>query len=140
MLDGNNRTLRIMTTNMHSTAKILSFASLPLILAFFIDIYFPSLKMVEASSWILIDNIDNIIGRQLRWHFEQKASSLNQIVSNFGKKVILIYWCNQIFILHVLRLPSCIFFFFKNHLSPYQLTDQRGSPHWCRWREGPFRG
>ena len=44
----NNRTLWIMTTNMNSTAKILYFASLHLILAIFIDIYFQSLRMVGA--------------------------------------------------------------------------------------------
>ena len=54
---------------------------------------------------------DNIGGRQLSSHFEQKASSLNQIVSNFDKKVILIYWCNQIFILHV-ATPTFMHFFF----------------------------
>ena len=49
VIDANNRTLWIMTTNMHSTAKILEFASLPLILAIFIDIYFQMLRMVGAS-------------------------------------------------------------------------------------------
>ena len=47
--DENYRTLWIMTTNMHCTAKILEFATLPLILAIFIDIYFQSLRMVWAS-------------------------------------------------------------------------------------------
>ena len=46
--DENYRTLWIMTTNMHCTAKILEFATLPLILAIFIDIYFQSLRMVGA--------------------------------------------------------------------------------------------
>ena len=38
-----------MTTNNHSTEKILYFASLPIILAIFRDIYFQSLRMVGAS-------------------------------------------------------------------------------------------
>ena len=37
-----------MTTKMHSTAKILKFATLPLISAIFIDIYFQLLRMVWA--------------------------------------------------------------------------------------------
>ena len=49
VIDENDRTLWIMTTNMHSTAKILKFASVPLILAISIDIYFESLRMVGAS-------------------------------------------------------------------------------------------
>ena len=47
--DENYRTLWIMTTKMHSTAKILKFATLPLISAIFIDIYYQSLRMVGAS-------------------------------------------------------------------------------------------
>ena len=47
--DENYRTLWIMTTNMHSTTEILEFATLPLILATFIDIYFQSFRMVGAS-------------------------------------------------------------------------------------------
>ena len=43
VIDENNRTFPFKTTNMHSTAKILKFASLPLILVIFIDIYFQSL-------------------------------------------------------------------------------------------------
>ena len=49
VIDENDRTLWIMTTKKHSTAKILKFASLPLILAIFIDIYFQMLRMVGAS-------------------------------------------------------------------------------------------
>ena len=45
MFDENNTILLIMATNMHSTAKILLFSSLPLILAIFIDFYFKSLRM-----------------------------------------------------------------------------------------------
>ena len=47
--DENYRTLWIMTTKMHSTAKILKFATMPLISAIFIDIYYQSLRMVGAS-------------------------------------------------------------------------------------------
>ena len=47
--DENYITLWIITTKMHSTAKILKFATLPLISAIFIDIYYQSLRMVGAS-------------------------------------------------------------------------------------------
>ena len=49
VIDENDRTIWIMTTNMHSTAKILKFASLPSILAILIAIYFQSLRMVGES-------------------------------------------------------------------------------------------
>ena len=49
VIDENDKTLWIMTTNMHSMAKIIKFASLPLILAIFIDIYFQLVRMVGAS-------------------------------------------------------------------------------------------
>ena len=52
--DENYRTLWIMTTKMHSTAKILKCASLPLISAIFIDIYYQSLRMVGASVGYLL--------------------------------------------------------------------------------------
>ena len=52
--DENYRTLWIMTTKMHSTAKILKFATLPLISAIFIDIYYQSLRMVGASVGYLL--------------------------------------------------------------------------------------
>ena len=48
VIDESDRILWI-TRNMHSTAKILKFASVPLILAISIDIYFESLRMVGAS-------------------------------------------------------------------------------------------
>ena len=43
-----------MTTKMHSTAKILKFANLPLISAIFIDIYYQSLRMIGASIGYLL--------------------------------------------------------------------------------------
>ena len=52
--DENYRTLWIMTTKMHSTAKILKFTTLPLISAIFIDIYYQSLRMVGASVGYLL--------------------------------------------------------------------------------------
>ena len=55
MFDANNRTLWIMATNIHSTARILLFASQPLTSAIFIDIYFQSLRRVEASVWLHVE-------------------------------------------------------------------------------------
>ena len=54
VIDENDRTLWIMTTHMHSTAKILKFATLSLISAISIDIYYQSLRMVGASVGYLL--------------------------------------------------------------------------------------
>ena len=88
--DENYRTLWIMTTKMHSTAKILKFATLPLISAIFIDIYFFPVSSFRVKMFYVLCFRHKTIQLRVKVKYEIKNTSKHNDVLYFRFRFKLI--------------------------------------------------